>query len=174
MKAFIESQFAYCPLTWMFHNRTLDHKINHLHERALRMVYKNDLLTFEELLIKDGSVSIHHRNIQFLAIELYKSKNNLSPACMNEVFLDREYRGPKLRSQTDFKLHNINSVSNGLESLRYFGPIIWNMVPNTLKNAQSLEQFKKEIKAWIPNNCPCRLCKDYVMDLGYTYITNKN
>ena len=42
MKTFIKSQFNYCPLVWMFHNRTLNNKINKLHERALRIVYKND------------------------------------------------------------------------------------------------------------------------------------
>ena len=42
MKAFIESQFQYCPLLWMFHSRTLNNRINKLHERALRLVYKDD------------------------------------------------------------------------------------------------------------------------------------
>ena len=46
MKAFIESHFAYCPLTWMFHNRKLNNRINRLHERALRLVYKDIHLTF--------------------------------------------------------------------------------------------------------------------------------
>ena len=67
MKAFIESQFGYCPLIWMFHSRTLNNRINRLHERALRLVYKNSTLSFEELLQKDNSVTIHHRNLQKLA-----------------------------------------------------------------------------------------------------------
>ena len=50
MKTFIQSQFNYCPLVWMFHSRTLNNKINKLHERALRIVYKNESLTFDELL----------------------------------------------------------------------------------------------------------------------------
>ena len=41
MKVFIESQFGYCPLIWMFHSRKLNNKIYRLHERALRLVYKN-------------------------------------------------------------------------------------------------------------------------------------
>ena len=77
MKAFIESQFNYCPLVWMFHSRKLHNKINKIHERSLRIVYNDDSSSFEELLSKDNSVSIHHRNIQSLAIEMYKSKNNL-------------------------------------------------------------------------------------------------
>ena len=32
MRTFIQSQFNYCPLTWMFHSRTLNNKINKLHE----------------------------------------------------------------------------------------------------------------------------------------------
>ena len=37
MKAFIESQFGYCPLIWMFHSRFLNNKINRIHERTLRI-----------------------------------------------------------------------------------------------------------------------------------------
>ena len=70
MKAFVESQFGYCPLIWMFHSRTLNNRINSMHERALRLVYKHSNLTFEELLRKDNSFSIHHRNLQKLATEI--------------------------------------------------------------------------------------------------------
>ena len=73
-KAFIVSQFNYCPLIWMFHSRVLNNKINRLHERAPRIVYKNSHLTFEELLLQDKSFSIHHRNLQRLATEMFKIK----------------------------------------------------------------------------------------------------
>ena len=58
MKTFIQSQFNYSPLVWMFHNRTLNHKINKLHERALRIVYKDENLTFRELLDIDIDIEI--------------------------------------------------------------------------------------------------------------------
>ena len=63
MKAFIESQFAYCPLIWMFCQRSSNTRINHLHESALRIVYNDNESAFEDLLQKDNSVSIHHKNI---------------------------------------------------------------------------------------------------------------
>ena len=39
MKAFIENQLNYCPLMWMFHSRTMNNKINRIHERTLRLVF---------------------------------------------------------------------------------------------------------------------------------------
>ena len=72
MKSFIESQFSYCPLIWMFCSRGMNRKINHIHERAFRLVYQDYTITCEELLIRDKTVCIHHRNIQKVAIEMFK------------------------------------------------------------------------------------------------------
>ena len=89
MKPFIESQFSYCPLIWMFHSRTLYNRINKLHERGLRLVYKDPQLTFVELIRKDKSVTIHHRNLRKLPTEMYKAYNDLSPSLMQSVFPQR-------------------------------------------------------------------------------------
>ena len=70
MKAFIEFQFNYCPLIWMFHSRTLNSKINRIHERALTLVYSDHVSSFPELLKRDQSFSVQHRNIQSLAIDI--------------------------------------------------------------------------------------------------------
>ena len=109
MNSFISSQFSYCPLIWMCHSRKLNNRINRIHERALRIVYKDYNLSFEELLIKSGSLKIHHRNPHILATEIYKVINNLSPILMKDVFAVKDV-SYNFRSDVKFTSHNVRSV----------------------------------------------------------------
>ena len=86
MKAFITSQFSYCPLIWMLHSRTLNNRINNIHERALRLTYQDNQPSFKRLLEKDHSVTVHHKNLQVLVTEIFKVTNNLAPNIMKDVF----------------------------------------------------------------------------------------
>ena len=71
MNAFFTLQFSYCPLVLMYLSRTNDNKINRFHERCLQIVYNDKKSSFNELLEKDGSVSIYLRSIQILTTEMY-------------------------------------------------------------------------------------------------------
>ena len=86
MKPFITYQFSYCPLVWMFHSKTLNNKISSIHERALRITYYDRKSFFEKLLRKENTVSIHHRNLQVLATEIFKIKSNMVLEILNEIF----------------------------------------------------------------------------------------
>ena len=70
----------------MFHSRKLNNRINRIHDRALRLIYQDNSLSFAELLEKDISMTIHQRNLQVLATEIFKLKNGLSPEIMKELF----------------------------------------------------------------------------------------
>ena len=166
INSFVDSQFNYGKLIWMFHSRKLNSKINRLQERSLRIIYDDDKSSFEELLKKDGSVTIHHRNIQALAIEMYKVRNNLSPQIMTDMFQFKNNR-PNIRNDNEFWVPMPKTTNYGSESVKYLGPIIWNILPKVLKDSSTLYSFKEKIKSWIPYDCPCRLCKIYVPDLGY-------
>ena len=87
MKTFIQSQFNYCSLTWMFHSRILSNKINKLHERVLRLVYQNENLTFQDLLELDNSATVHQKNLQKLSTEMYKAKKTTSRLCQCRIYL---------------------------------------------------------------------------------------
>ena len=166
MKAFINSQFGYCPLVWMFHSRKLNNRINKIHDRSLRLIYEDRVSSFEELLIKDNCFTIHERNIQTLAIELYKVVNRISPELMSKVFPLKET--VKYCSKNIFATRNVHTVKYGTESLAHLGPKVWAIIPSELKNdTNSLNEFKNKIKKWKPDKCPCNLCKVYIAGVGY-------
>ena len=165
MKSFIISQFGYCPLVWMFHSRKLNSRINKIHERSLRIVYNDMESTFRELLNKDNSFTIHERNIQTLAIELYKVVNGISPQVMSGVFPLKP--SVNYSSRNPFMTRNVRTVRYGTESLAHLSPKIWDIIPNDLKEVDSLKLFKSKIKLWKPNKCPCKLCKTYICGVGY-------
>ena len=86
MNAFFNSQFNYCPLVWICCNRSLNNKINRLHERCLRIVYNDKKSNFNEVLVKDSSISIHHQNLQKLTVEMFKASRGLGLDIVNELF----------------------------------------------------------------------------------------
>ena len=164
MTAFIEAQFSHCPLVWMYcHSRKLNNRINVVHERGLRMVYEYYTSTFEELLKKDGSVTIHHRNIQLVAVAMFKVRNGICPEIMKDLFQLNEGPNGKIR----FLIPKVNSEYMGKLSLRYFGPVVWEiMLPDAYKEIKVLSKFKEDIKEWVPD-CKCRLCKTYIRGVGF-------
>ena len=123
-KSFVESQFKYCPLIWMFHGRLTNNKINRLHERALRIVYNDYESTFEQLLINDKPFCIHHQNIHKLMIEIYKTLNDIDNTYSN-IFV-RISHNVNLRLKPDLLIPSVKSV---LKGKRYFGSLMWNSLP---------------------------------------------
>ena len=149
-------------------DKTSDNHINHLHERALRTVYNDNVSTFEKLLEKDNSVTIHVRNLRILATELYKTKENLAAPIMHEIFEQRNIQY-NLHLQTDFQLGSVKTVYYGLRALIHLGRKILNIIPFEIKNSETLAQFKMKIKSWTPTHahCPCNLCQPYFHCLRY-------
>ena len=94
------------------------------------------LSTFEQLLKRDGSVTIHIRNIQLLAIEVYKVVNRISPEAMDEIFQLKEC--PKYSTRSPFNSYIVKTVAYGTETLSFLGPKIWSLVPKSLKESTSL------------------------------------
>ena len=161
LETFIESQFGYCPLICMFHSRRVNDKINHLHERFFRIVYKDNNSSYVDLLAKDKSFTIHQRNIQSLAIKLFKVKRNLSNEIICNILKTRTLTY-NLQSQTDFMRDCINPRHYGLNPRNYFAPKVWDMIPLEIKNINSLQKFKIEIRKWAPETV-------LAVSVGHTY-----
>ena len=122
-KAFIESQFKYFPLVWVFHGGQINDKINKLHEKAPRIVYNDTITSFEELLVKDRTFTIRHQNIHSLAIEMYKAVNSLLGGKLSEFFV-RNNHNYNLRSRSELIVPSINTAFKGQNSISYFGSVI--------------------------------------------------
>ena len=152
MRTFIENEFNYCPLMWMFHSRTLNNKINKLHERALGVTYADEASTFDKLLYIDGTLTIHEGNLQTLATLMYKVKNNLCPKIVGNIFHKQDIPH-NLRNEKVWESGNLRTVMYGTETITYRGPEIWKHVPQAVKEITSLAKFKTQIKFWKPTGC---------------------
>ena len=71
-----------------------------------------------------------------------------------------------LRSTSNqFRTENIKTVHYGLHSVRYIGLKMWELVPNNIRYSDSLSKFRKLIKLWKPEACPCKMCKTYIVQV---------
>ena len=122
--SFIEAQFKYCPITWMFHSRSCNNKINKL------LVYDDYESSFDVLLNKNKSFSIHHQNIQKLMIEIYKSVNKPSPDNFFDSMFSSKRREDPL--QNDLLVPSVKTVTKGKNSTKYLEAVTWNSVRKIL------------------------------------------
>ena len=132
----------------------------------LHITYNDQLTDFNSLLSNQNEITIHQRNLQVLMTEIYKIINHIAPPIMSSL--------PEIRENTNntryFQVLSNESrrtINYGLETICYRAPFLWANLPPEYKLANSLNIFKRKIKNWKGENCPCRLCKTYVRELGY-------
>ena len=166
LNSVIKSQFTYCPLIWMFTSRYLSNALNNIHERALRLIYNDHEKSFNSILTENNLKTIHQKNLESLAIEIYKFQNGLSPPIMNDIFFSRQ-NIYNLRKFQELSTSTKNTVNFGTETISYRGPQLWNLIPDNIKSEPTLELFKKKIRKWKCEPCPCRMCKTYLQYIGF-------
>ena len=166
MNAFILFQFNYCPIIWMLHDRIMHNKINKIHERALKIAFNDMSSKFEDLSMKAASVAIHQKNLQLLITEIYKTKHDLNPKFMNEIFVERNI-SHNLRGNNHLSVPILRTNAYGLKAIRYTAHKLYQSLPLEIKTSQTLTEFKKKVKNHHFSNCNCRVCKLYVYNLGF-------
>ena len=154
-KSYITSCFDYCPLIWMFCNKTLHQLIVTTHKRALRAVEMDFSATYEELLTLRKTCSIHNRNLLLLVTEVYKSVNNHNPEFMGELFVEKDHPY-KFRSGSTFSLPKRQET--GTNSLVFRACLAWNTLPKSIKKATSVEEFVSGVRNNGPIYCKCKIC----------------
>ena len=156
--SFIEAHFKYCPLTWMFCSRSCSNN-----EKALRLVYDDYEWSFDVLLNKSKSFSIHHQNIQKLIIQIYKSLNKTSP----DNYFDLLFTSK--RREDPLFVPSVKTVTKGRNSEKYLGTVTWNSIPSHIRQQDSFEKFCDLIKRWEPHS-ERAICNNYIGHIGYIQI----
>ena len=114
-------------------SRIFNRKINSLHERCLRIIYQHKKLSFEQLLKKDNSVSIHHKNLQSIATEMYNMNNSLFPILIQELFMPNNEHTYNLSHLRQFKTTAVNTVNHDTKSVSLLETRFWEIYPIALK-----------------------------------------
>ncbi len=157
-RAFIMSNFNYCPLVWHFCSIENTRRLEKIQERALRFVYKDFNSTYRQLLDRGGIDMLYLKRLKFIAIEVYKIVTDQSPNYMNTLIQEKQDIGYNLRKYKLMTQPEYNSVKYGSNSFRYKAPKIWNSLPNEAKKAVNIRQFKKLLATWSGPKCYCTLC----------------
>ena len=129
------------------------------------MIYNDQFSSVQELLDKDNSFTLRHFNVHSLAIEMFKVINNTAVTIIDNLFIT--YHSHNLRSKSKFVVPGMGIVHNGQNSIKYYGPLIWNMILGYIKDSEPLDILKDKIRKWTPINCSCFLCKKHIPNLVF-------
>ena len=93
-------------------------------------------------------------------------RNKLLPSPVQELFKEKD-NAYNLRNDAYWEIPKVNTMNNGLESIRYRSPTTWELLPDHIKEANTLQEFKAKIRQWKPQGCTCRICKEYIHSVGF-------
>ena len=130
------------------------------------VVYKDLKPSFPELLIEGNILYIQHKNLQKLVTQTFNVKNDLLPELRNDIF-EFIKKSCSLRTTSHFRSRRVRLTKYSIETPSHLGPKLQKLVPNEYKTIESLADFKAKIKPWVPENCPCRLCKTYIHQIVF-------
>ena len=146
--SYINCNFHYCSLSWMFANKTSLDKLENTNKRALRVVTNNGHLSYEELCEQEKQLTVYKRCLKAIAILIYKIKIGTAPQYLRDLFTvhDSEY---DMRDNDRLILPLFNTVRFGKTSIRYLGAKLWNYIPVEIKSKASLSTFKPAVHKWL-------------------------
>ena len=155
INAFVYSNFMYCTLTWHFCSKNSQNKIEKIQCRSLKMLTNDYNSDYKDLLDVTKNSTMEIRRLRTLALEIFKTVNNLNPDFMKDIFYYSPYNTHR---KYDIFVYSRDTSSFGDKSLRALGPHIWNSLPESIKSTDSISIFKSFIKNWSSPKCECKYC----------------
>ena len=129
-------------------------KINKIQYKALKIIY-NSSGSYKELLTRSNEVSIYQKHLRALATGIYKSLADVNPDFM-KPYIIMPYN---LRNGYALKLPSTNSTYYGINSVLFRACLLWNQLPLSIKQSQSLHEFRSKMKTLRNIVCTCKICR---------------
>ena len=155
--AYILSWFRYCPLIWMFCNKTLGKRLAKVQERCIKAIFYDNNLTVYEIMQKYDIASIHVMHLRHLIVEVFKSISSVNSDIMNNAFPVKTIT-KDLRDSSKLILPPARTVKYGINSVSFRSAMLWNSLPASLKSAKNVPSFKTELNK-VSVVCSCQLCR---------------
>ena len=134
----------------MFANKTDIEKLEQTNKRALRLVTNKSHLCYKDLCAEERQLSVIKNCMKSGAVLMYKIGNEMAPQYLSELFRVHE-SNYEMRDNNKFSLPPFQSIKFGKNSFRYLGAKLWNSIPLSIKNSNSLSTFKSAITQWLLN-----------------------
>ena len=150
-RSFIAANFNYCPISWMFCGKKNTSKLEKLQERALRLVFCDQISSYDDLLKRGNFLSLKAYRIKCLAVEVFKCVHGFNPTYLNRLFTE-PLANYNLRDRRRLNQPRFHTYTYGFRSFRYSGSKLWNSLPRAIKNTNDINEFKKNITEW------CQTC----------------
>ena len=150
---FILSLFNYCPLIWIFCSKQANTVLNKCHYRALRARFLDFSSSYEDLLLRGDTTSLHVRNLNLMLQEVFKSFYGLGPPILNGIFKVKNI-SYSLRSGLLFELP-ISKVQ--VNTFEFRAAMAWNHLPAFIKSSETLCDFKQKLQT-ANIYCRCKAC----------------
>ena len=155
LNSFVHPNFNCCPFVWHFCSSKSLNKIEKIQERVLRLLHSDFTGDYSELLNKSGNPSMGVKRLRTLALEIFKTLNNLNLDYMKEIFFKTTN---VTHRPIDMKVNQNSSTKHGQKILKSLGPHIWNSLPIKIKEETNYEKFKNYINKWFGVKCKCSMC----------------
>ena len=155
--AFINCQFNYAPIIWMFGRKNQYLKIQKIHHKALKVVFNSDD-SYDELLHMSNETAIHQKYLHALICKVFKSLKNSNPEFMWSYFIFKNITY-SIRNGPLLKLPNAKSTYYGTNCIFFRACLLWNGLPQSVKHSESILELKRKLKELGNVDCSCILCR---------------
>lgn len=146
--SYVNSNFNYCSVVWMFTSKSNVEKLENTNKRALRFATNKEGKSYEEICQEEKELTVNKKCIKSTAILMFKVINSMTPNYVKELFAPKISRY-NMRDNNQLVLPRYNTVKFGKNSLKYFAAKLWNDIPTGIKNSPSLNTFKSAITEWL-------------------------